>query len=916
MKKLRILLVPFLMLAFTSLRAAETEPNNSSVQANTLALNGSITGAINIAGDEDWWKVTTNTDGKLNVTITVSNSLLLRCYIYDNDGITLLNSGYSGTTITVSQDGLAVGTYYIKLVAYYAAQTPVYTVANVLNVPAQVNDVEPNNTRNQAKVLNLNGNKTGHVGYYYNNQRDTADWWKVSTNANGLLHVEVTPANGSIIRVYLYDNDGTTLLNSAYSSSNASLDEDGLATGTYYIKVISYYNYEFEPYTITNTFTEPAQANDAEPNNNREQASVLPQDASKTGHVGYYYNLERDTADWYKVTTNADGMLRVSATPANGSIIRVYLYDNDGTTLLNSAYSSTNASLNEDGLAAGTYYIKVVSYYNYEFEPYTITNALTEPAQANDAEPNDSRVQASVLPQDASKTGHVGYYYNVKRDTADWYKVTTNADGMLRVSATPANGSIIRLYLYDNDGTTILNSAYSSTKATVEQDGLAKGAYYLKVISYYNYQFEPYTISDSLYTYNNIADNEPNNSAYLAQTLTANTANPGHIGFYYDNIRDTFDWYKINYTGANNGSMAVTLNLETPKLSGNYIVYLTIYKDTNATALYNQYSAAASITANLTSLTQGYYWVKIRCYYNYQFQPYSITPTFNQVNVASVNLVNATAVNSCDLSNTVRLQCGGSNAPYKVQLLRFGVLYSTTTVNTTAAFDITGLPTGYYSAKVYGDGASGNAYGTSAGAQLEPRPANLVTSNIQSTQAKITWDGYAGCVLGYRLQYKEQSASEWITKYLFNTSTTLKGLTPGTAYQWRVASGDSANGFIALSPNSTMATFTTAATFAAATIGTSESLSKANGNTGVTVYPNPVRNAFTIQLGQFAANEKVSATLRNMNGNIVWNKSNIVAAALNNTRVDASGFTAGIYLLQVIDHHNNKTINTKVVIAR
>ena len=114
--------------------ANETEPNNTKAQANTLTLNGSNTGAIGTSTDVDWWKVTTTSDGKLNVTITVSNNKYLWCAIYDNNGTTVLGSPtYTAATTTVSQDGLAAGTYFIKLYPYYTGDMPAYTISNTFN---------------------------------------------------------------------------------------------------------------------------------------------------------------------------------------------------------------------------------------------------------------------------------------------------------------------------------------------------------------------------------------------------------------------------------------------------------------------------------------------------------------------------------------------------------------------------------------------------------------------------------------------------------------------------------------------------------------------------------------------------------------------------------------------------------------
>lgn len=146
--------------------ATETEPNNTRATANTLALNGSNSGAIGAAADEDWWKVTTTGDGKVSVNITVSNGLYIRCFFYDNDGATQLNYAITaGGPVTLATDGLATGTYYVRLISYYAGETPVYTISNAFTPPAQANDTEPNDTRATAKVLPLGGTRTGHINY-------------------------------------------------------------------------------------------------------------------------------------------------------------------------------------------------------------------------------------------------------------------------------------------------------------------------------------------------------------------------------------------------------------------------------------------------------------------------------------------------------------------------------------------------------------------------------------------------------------------------------------------------------------------------------------------------------------------------------------------------------------------------------
>src|SRR6185437_12363926 len=248
--------------------------------------------------------------------------------------------------------------------------------------------------------------------------------------------------------------------------------------------------------------------------------------------------------------------------------------------------------INTDGLAAGTYYLKVYCYYNGQFAPYTLSDSLFTTTQSNDKEPNNSVAQASVLSLNDSTNGHVGYYYNNQRDTADWYKLTINADGLLRLKLNIANNTAVWCTLYDNNGTTILTNQYTYTNEVINTDGLAAGTYYLKVYCYYNGQFAPYTLSDSLFTYN-ANDPEPNQNPYQATTIPANGTVTGHVGFYYNNLRDTLDYWKVNYTGS--GNLDFTFNL-IPQLGNSSIsaVWFQVYNDTTKVPIFNNYYSVAT----------------------------------------------------------------------------------------------------------------------------------------------------------------------------------------------------------------------------------------------------------------------------------------------------------------------------------
>ena len=724
----------FLVVCVTSWQAAyaaETEPNNTKAQASTLTLNASNSGKINTGGDVDWWKVTTTADGRLDIKLTPVSGKKLWIYLYDNNGITLLKSGNANVTFTQSADGLATGTYYIKVAAVLATDTASYTISNSLIKPAQAADAEPNDTKTTALALLKNATVTGHLGYYYNARRDTSDWYKITTTGDSKLKLKLTPANGNYLSlslyasngvsligsasgnaafslltnalkkdiyyvkinaktntdfapytltdssitasatdsfvlalnyayqtkisapgkanwwrvttpkngkltltlssvsgkfvwVYLYDHDRTTVLNSTYTNTKITLPTDGLAAGAYFVKVMPYYATDTATYILADTLTVPAQAADVEPNDAKAQAITFAQNSTKTGHVGYYYNKKRDSADWYKITTTGDGRLDLKLTAANNQYTWVYLYDNDGATLLNSNYTNSSITVSTDGLAAGTYYARVNCYYNTGFAPYTLSNNLVPPAQAADAEPNDTKAQAVTLNVNSTKTGHTGYYYNKRRDSADWYKISTSADGLLNLHLTSANNQYTWVYLYDNDGTTLLNSTYTNTTLKLSTDGLAAGTYYVRVNCYYNTGFAPYTLKDSLFTYSPVTEVEPNRQAFQGKVIATNTTASGHAGFYYKKTRDTLDWWKISYTGS--GSLQLKFTLSPRKIDGGIpYVWFYFYKDTLGSPVYASYFNTPSNIISLSSLSKTTYYIKIIPYYNNDFAAYTIS---------------------------------------------------------------------------------------------------------------------------------------------------------------------------------------------------------------------------------------------------------------------------------------------------
>ncbi|MCC7231605.1 MAG: hypothetical protein IT242_01570, partial [Bacteroidia bacterium] len=383
----------------------ETEPNDSPAMANTFLLSDTGTGFLNYGIEEDYWKITVPGDGQLSVLFR-SAIAPTRCYLLDTIGFYIIDT-HVGWNETVNGDGLAQGTYYLNFKKETSPDTARYYFTPTFTLAPLPNDMEPNGNPALASILPLNDSTTGHCNYFYNNQKDTFDWHKVTLYEDGQLSCTIMPTDGKYINMYIYDGDGITLLANGYTNSTLTLNADGLAAGDYYVVSNAYYATDFLSYTLKDTLILPVIANDTIPNDIAVNPSSLPVGGTVTGHIGYRNNGNVDAVDFWPVHVMEDGKLSWTITSGNGQDVYALLLDGDGTTVLAGNYTTTTATYSKDGLAPGTYYIKIYTYYSNEFAPYELSCSLLTPVQANDTGSNDTTASPSILPLNGSSTGHI-----------------------------------------------------------------------------------------------------------------------------------------------------------------------------------------------------------------------------------------------------------------------------------------------------------------------------------------------------------------------------------------------------------------------------------------------------------------------------------------------------------------------------
>jgi len=537
------------------------ENNNFALNAVPININDSINGHIGYYYNgyddlTDWYKFTPSEDGKIFFKLTSLNAQYVFAELFDGDTITNLAGSYTAGTITYSKDGAAKGAYYIRIRNFYNSEWSPYALV-VTHEPTVPDDPGMNDTYTGAVVIQPGDSVTGHIGYAYNGYDDLNDWYQVTTNADGLISLKITSYNAANVFAELYDFDGTTQLTGSYTTSTATYTKDGLAAGTYYIHIRTFYASEFAPYALVVNLNPAPLTNDVEPNNYIPNALILPVNSSMTGHIGYYYNHYDDTTDVYSITLPEDGRLTVTMNPVYSQNVFATLYDNNGTTILFNNYSITTFSQTKDDLAAGTYYIRVRTYYQSEFSPYTLS-CVFEPMNfpAEQAGNNNFAALATPLPANTAKTGHVNFYYNLLKDGLDWWVIGYDGTGAMTINCnieqnhfnTLFPGIVYKLYA-DTAASPIASGNWLAQNNVLIVPVPVIGKYFLKIEDYFG-SFGAYELSA------NYTENCANVIA-----ITSSSQLPGCLGNIAYNVTGGLAPYSVQlFQNGNPYGAAVTTN--------------------------------------------------------------------------------------------------------------------------------------------------------------------------------------------------------------------------------------------------------------------------------------------------------------------------------------------------------------------
>ncbi len=238
-------------LSFTSAKENVSEPNDSIVQAKSIACKKTYYGQIAINDADDYYEVNLTASGNLAINMT-SYLEQYSIYLYDYDGNQLWESinhewiSTTGKRTDAHSIDLEKGIYYLCISGrdhydYSTLATGNYKF-KLTFTDAKVNVAEPNNSIPQAKTILLGKNYRGIISLVSDYYSSDEDYYKVTVKKNLTLQMTVK-SYMDYYSLHIYNDNGTEVWKATYNerSEGSAYRSDtwtaSLTPGVYYLKI-------------------------------------------------------------------------------------------------------------------------------------------------------------------------------------------------------------------------------------------------------------------------------------------------------------------------------------------------------------------------------------------------------------------------------------------------------------------------------------------------------------------------------------------------------------------------------------------------------------------------------------------------------------------------------------------------------
>ena len=489
MRRLQLTLIMLLALPIGMLaQNSDDEPNGTWQQATEITSGSSVTGRLGDDGDGvDWYKIVVPDEGSITFTQKTETTLRLgNLTVYALDGELHSHGGKDmdgynkDESVEVTISDVAPGTYYIEQRHYggYGGYRLTYT----FTPNAMQADKEPNDTYDKGDLLTSGNAVEGRLGYYYYNDTDNVDWYKIEVPDEGTVtftqQTETTLRLGNLT-VYALDGElhshGGKDMDGYNKDTTVVVAINDMAPGTYYIEQRHYGGYG--GYRLTYTFTPNVHGADTGDNDTYDKATTLESGVIQQGRLGYYYYNDTDNVDWYRIEIpSASEAIFSQTTETTLRLGNLTVYALDGEGELHSHGGKDMDGYNKDttvvvsisDLAPGTYYIEQRHYGGYG--GYLLNYQLRPNNYGRDCHDNTTFAKRMTLEEGTLVNNTLGYYYYNDMNDEDWYDLGSIAGKQIDITIIPdtsrtLNLSVACMYKYkgdDSNGSPILEEVTSA----------------------------------------------------------------------------------------------------------------------------------------------------------------------------------------------------------------------------------------------------------------------------------------------------------------------------------------------------------------------------------------------------------------------------------------------------------------------
>lgn len=604
----------------------DPESHGTRDTARGIEPSSSVRGHLgfgNVEGTntEDWFVLTTDHPGQLQVNVQGDEGLALQLYLYHQESGRTVASDASGTAASraLAAESLADSTWLVQL--RRASGHGGYGLDTVFSPAAEITRPIASDRRDAAPLVALDTPRVGLLGYGTPTETDTEDWMRLRTESPGTLELTVQGDETLGVRMSTFHIDSTRSIAADTSGAQSArwLRLGGLEPGEWLVQLQR--NTGHGAYRFVPRFVPASASDDHGPNDHRDTARDIALGAETQGLLGYGIppNFERD--DWFRVTTDTHGALKVSAEAEEELAFRLSVFAAGQTRALaadTDGAASTRAAT-ASALAPGTYLIHLQRTDGYG--AYRLLPELVAASGKSDPEPNDHRELAAPIMPNAEQSGLLGYGLPWATDNEDWFRLRLDDPGQLQITVEAEEALTLTMQLFAAGNTRALaaDSDGSASTRAIGPIGAAAGEYLIQLRRSDGHgayvltpTFNPQTVP---------SDPEPNDDREMAREIELDEAQAGLLGYgRNDGGTDSEDWFRVTLPGP--GTLTATAQGEDPLR-----LQLHLFRAGDRRAIgADAQGISASRSVNASGLTAGIYLIQVSL--SEGAGAYSLTPEF------------------------------------------------------------------------------------------------------------------------------------------------------------------------------------------------------------------------------------------------------------------------------------------------